>query len=212
VTTVDELPDQVFIDTGQFIDWIESWSKDRTDPEWLYDDVLARGRGHALFAPAGTKKSLFTLWIAATPRHQWSRNHCHQRGFSLWPENCSPTATHLAGTQRNRSGRLPAESLVFTDWPVMSRTCGDGSDETEDLVGCVAPWRFESSFRHHKNPHREDRTLSVARYVRDGSRDLSCHQASRTTAPNPPRPASLAGPRMGSARRSSPPGVVPRPA
>lgn len=52
-------------ETNTFIDWSKFWSKDRTDPEWLVEDVLARGRGHALYAPAGTKKSLFTLWMAA---------------------------------------------------------------------------------------------------------------------------------------------------
>ena len=51
--------------SSPFIQWDSFWSKDRTDPEWLFDGVLARGRGHALYAPAGSKKSLLMLWMAA---------------------------------------------------------------------------------------------------------------------------------------------------
>ena len=44
-----------------FVDWGDFWGKDRTAPEWLYEDVLARGRGHAIYAKHGTGKSLFAL-------------------------------------------------------------------------------------------------------------------------------------------------------
>lgn len=44
-----------------FVDWEEFWTKDRREAEWLYDDVLARGRGHAIYAGFKTGKSLFTL-------------------------------------------------------------------------------------------------------------------------------------------------------
>jgi hypothetical protein len=50
--------------TGPFIDWPMFWAKDHTEAEWVFEDVLARGRGHALYAPSGSKKSLFALWLA----------------------------------------------------------------------------------------------------------------------------------------------------
>lgn len=48
-----------------FIDWETFWSRDRTEAEWVYPDVLARGRGHALFAGHKVGKSLLMLWVAA---------------------------------------------------------------------------------------------------------------------------------------------------
>jgi AAA domain len=48
----------------EFVDWTEFWMKDRTAPEWLHEDVLAFGRGHAIYAKHGTGKSLFALWIS----------------------------------------------------------------------------------------------------------------------------------------------------
>jgi KaiC/GvpD/RAD55 family RecA-like ATPase len=44
-----------------FLDWSTFWSRDRREPEWLLDDVLARGRGHALYARRKDGKSLFLL-------------------------------------------------------------------------------------------------------------------------------------------------------
>lgn len=49
---------------SRFIDWSEFWTKDRTEPEWLFEDVLARGRGHSIYAKHGTGKSLFSLWVS----------------------------------------------------------------------------------------------------------------------------------------------------
>lgn len=49
---------------SKFIDWDEFWSKDRTEVEWLHDEVLARGRGHSIYAKHGTGKSLFSLWVS----------------------------------------------------------------------------------------------------------------------------------------------------
>jgi len=46
----------------RFIDWEDFWAKDRTEAEWALEDVLARGRGHSIYARHGTGKSLFTLW------------------------------------------------------------------------------------------------------------------------------------------------------
>ena len=47
-----------------FIDWAEFWERDRREAEWLLDDILARGRGHAIYAPQKAGKSLLTLWCA----------------------------------------------------------------------------------------------------------------------------------------------------
>ena len=50
---------------GMILDWPEFWAKDFTDVQWLADPVIAQGRAHAIFAPGGTGKSLFSLWLAA---------------------------------------------------------------------------------------------------------------------------------------------------
>lgn len=50
---------------GVFVDWASFWAKDHTEIEWVYDDVLAKGRGHAMYAGHKTGKSLLMLWIAA---------------------------------------------------------------------------------------------------------------------------------------------------
>ena len=48
-----------------FLDWPAFWSRERSEAEWVYPDVLARGRGHALYAPHKDGKSLLMLYIAA---------------------------------------------------------------------------------------------------------------------------------------------------
>lgn len=48
-----------------FIDWTEFWSRDRSAPEWLLEDMLARGRGHSIYAPHKGGKSLLALWWAS---------------------------------------------------------------------------------------------------------------------------------------------------
>ena len=48
-----------------FVDWAAFWSREHSDVEWTYDDVLARGRGHAIWAKHKTGKSLLLLWIAS---------------------------------------------------------------------------------------------------------------------------------------------------
>lgn len=48
-----------------FIDWESFWQRDRSEEEWIYPDVLARGRGHALYASHKAGKSLLMLYMAA---------------------------------------------------------------------------------------------------------------------------------------------------
>ncbi len=50
---------------SQFIDWPTFWACDYTEAEWLYPDVLARGRGHSIYAARKEGKSLFALAMAA---------------------------------------------------------------------------------------------------------------------------------------------------
>lgn len=45
-----------------FIDWADFWAEDDTAAEWLLDDVLARGRGHLIYAKHKAGKSLLMLW------------------------------------------------------------------------------------------------------------------------------------------------------
>ena len=53
------------VDTSAVIDWPAFWSRDHTEEEWVYPDVLARGRGHALYAGHKQGKSLLALFMAA---------------------------------------------------------------------------------------------------------------------------------------------------
>lgn len=48
-----------------FIHWPEFWADDTNQEEWLIDGVIARGRGHALYASHKQGKSLFVLYQAA---------------------------------------------------------------------------------------------------------------------------------------------------
>ena len=47
-----------------FVDWPSFCVAEYSEAEWDFEDVLARGRGHAIYAPAGHGKSLFTLWLS----------------------------------------------------------------------------------------------------------------------------------------------------
>jgi len=49
----------------QIIDWDEFWTQDHSAEDWLVEPVLAARRSHAIYAPGGTGKSLFSLWLAA---------------------------------------------------------------------------------------------------------------------------------------------------
>lgn len=48
-----------------FVGWDKFWARDRREAEWLYPPILARGRGHAIFAAHKVGKSLVLLDIAA---------------------------------------------------------------------------------------------------------------------------------------------------
>jgi hypothetical protein len=49
-------------DDPVFVDWPTLWDDD-DHTEWLYEPVLALGRGHAIYADAKQGKSLFILWV-----------------------------------------------------------------------------------------------------------------------------------------------------
>jgi hypothetical protein len=49
-----------------FIDWPAFWQHDHGEQEWIFEPILARGRGHAIYAKHKTGKSLLLLWIAST--------------------------------------------------------------------------------------------------------------------------------------------------
>jgi len=53
------------VDTSAVINWPAFWSRDHSEEEWVYRDVLARGRGHALYAGHKQGKSLLALFMAA---------------------------------------------------------------------------------------------------------------------------------------------------
>jgi hypothetical protein len=47
------------------VDWSTAWATDYSGSDWILEPLIARGRGHALYAPAKTGKSLITLEAAA---------------------------------------------------------------------------------------------------------------------------------------------------
>jgi RecA-family ATPase len=49
------------VDDEPYVDWQDFWTRDRDSAEWIVEDVLARGRGHAIFAGHKQGKSLFVL-------------------------------------------------------------------------------------------------------------------------------------------------------
>ena len=50
---------------AQIVNWAEFWASDSDEEQWMAEPVIALGRAHAIYAPGGTGKSLFSLWIAA---------------------------------------------------------------------------------------------------------------------------------------------------
>ena len=56
-------PPEAAIPDGFFVDWEAFWAAE-DEAEWLYPGILARGRGHALYASGKTGKSLLALWLA----------------------------------------------------------------------------------------------------------------------------------------------------
>jgi len=64
--TVDELVSPgTGDDDSPYLDWHELFSDDTPDDEWLFEDVFALGRGHAIYAMHKQGKSLFALWCCA---------------------------------------------------------------------------------------------------------------------------------------------------
>lgn len=51
--------------TNWFINWPDFWTDNHDDQEWLVEPILARTRGHALYAGAKSGKSLMLLEVAA---------------------------------------------------------------------------------------------------------------------------------------------------
>lgn len=50
---------------GVFIDWSTFWQRDHAEAEWVFPEVLARSRGHSIYASHKAGKSLIMLYIAA---------------------------------------------------------------------------------------------------------------------------------------------------
>jgi KaiC/GvpD/RAD55 family RecA-like ATPase len=49
----------------EYIDWPTFWATERSDEEWLFQDVLAASRAHSVYAKHGLGKSLFTTYMCA---------------------------------------------------------------------------------------------------------------------------------------------------
>lgn len=50
----------------ELVDWPTFWATDHNETDWIAEPIIAAGRGHAIFAPGGTGKSLLSLWLAAS--------------------------------------------------------------------------------------------------------------------------------------------------
>ncbi|MCU1370245.1 MAG: hypothetical protein JWO77_1439 [Ilumatobacteraceae bacterium] len=50
---------------GSRIEWGEMWASPDAGDDWLIRPLIASGRGHALYAPAKARKSLFALHVCA---------------------------------------------------------------------------------------------------------------------------------------------------
>ncbi len=57
--------DPVELHAGSRIDWATMWAGTDEADDFLIEPLIARGRGHALYAPAKAGKSLLALWLAA---------------------------------------------------------------------------------------------------------------------------------------------------
>jgi hypothetical protein len=66
-----------------YIDWATFCAADHDEAEWDYPDVLARGRGHALYAPAGQGKSLFSLWLSVEMTRIHPDLHVHYFDYEM---------------------------------------------------------------------------------------------------------------------------------
>lgn len=60
-----EEPAEAGTSDSPFVDWRTFWAREREPAEWVFEDVLARGRGHAIYAKHKQGKSLLTLYMAA---------------------------------------------------------------------------------------------------------------------------------------------------
>jgi hypothetical protein len=47
-----------------FLNWSDFWQRERDERAWVLEPILARGRGHALYAPQKLGKSLLMLWAS----------------------------------------------------------------------------------------------------------------------------------------------------
>lgn len=68
--TVQELVVPTWAQPGEradspFVDWSTFWEEDDTQDEWAYPNVLAKGRGHAIYAMHKGGKSLLALYMVA---------------------------------------------------------------------------------------------------------------------------------------------------
>jgi hypothetical protein len=65
----DEMSDRAALGAFRdvpFVAWVDFWRRDRAEQDWLLDRILARGRGHAIYAAQKAGKSLLLLWAAVT--------------------------------------------------------------------------------------------------------------------------------------------------
>ncbi len=61
IRSKDDAPDS----ESPYEDWAKLFSEEKEEEEWVYPEVLAKGRGHAVFAKHKAGKSLLTLFMAA---------------------------------------------------------------------------------------------------------------------------------------------------
>lgn len=57
--------DESFAYPLELVDWSTFWTRDLNAATWIAEPLIAEGRGHAIFAPGGTGKSLLGLCVVA---------------------------------------------------------------------------------------------------------------------------------------------------
>ena len=65
VSPTGDIPTDEDDPIGGRLDWAAFWAEDDEEDEWLYPDVLAKGRGHVIYAEHKLGKSLLMLYVAA---------------------------------------------------------------------------------------------------------------------------------------------------
>ena len=121
-------------DAGPFVDWPSFWDEDFKEADWLYPDVLARGRGHAMYAAHKEGKSLFCLSLAAEMACGSEAVVCVYLDYEMTPADLHERLSDMGYGPEVDLSRL-RYALLPTIAPLDTAA---GGEELEALLGVVA--------------------------------------------------------------------------